>query len=101
MIKLYTHENRMILFNVRNLLQAAGIETVVRNEYVGGGVGDLPAFDAWPELWLEDESRLEQARSIVEQVSGNGRDGEWLCRACQEPNHESFQICWRCGQPAD
>ena len=101
MIKLYTHENRMILYNVKNLLQEAGIETVVRNEFAGGGVGDLPAFDTWPELWLEDESQLEQARAVLGKLERGARDAEWVCRACREPNHESFQICWRCGRPAD
>ncbi len=91
----------MILFNVNNLLKEAGIETVVRNEYVGGGVGDLPAFDTWPELWLEDEGRLEQAQAVLRQLDLESRDDEWFCRACHEPNHESFQICWRCGRPAD
>ena len=35
MNKVFTHENRMIVYNMRNLLQGEGIETIVRNEFAG------------------------------------------------------------------
>ena len=97
MKKVFTHENRMILFNLKNLLQAEGIETVVVNEFAAGGIGDLAAFDTWPELWVEDESRFEQARALVDEVmSRPARD--WYCRGCQEKNDAAFQVCWNCGR---
>ena len=61
MKKVFTHENRMIVYNMRNLLQGEGIETVMKNEFSGGGVGDLPAFDTWPEVWVCDEAQAELA----------------------------------------
>ena len=33
MKKVYTHENHMIVFNMKNVLQGEGIETVVINEF--------------------------------------------------------------------
>ncbi|MCP4389343.1 MAG: DUF2007 domain-containing protein, partial [Gammaproteobacteria bacterium] len=54
MKRVFSHENRMILFNMKNLLQAAGIETIVVNEFAAGGVGELSTLDTWPELWLEN-----------------------------------------------
>ena len=98
MKKIFTHENRMILFNVRNLLQAEGIETRVVNEFAGGGVGDLPAFDTWPELWLEDESRLDAAQAIVAEALEGGQGNAWVCRGCGEGNEAAFQVCWNCGR---
>lgn len=98
MKKIFSHENRMIVFNMKNLLQADGIETVVVNEFAAGGVGDLATFDTWPELWLEDESRLAEAEAILRDVQTNSGGRSWFCRQCQEQNEAAFQICWKCGR---
>jgi len=98
MKKLYTHENRMIVFNLKNVLQAEGIETVVVNEFAAGGAGDLATFDTWPELWVEDDGKLEQAQAIIQGILTRGATSDWFCRACQEQNDASFQFCWNCGQ---
>ncbi len=99
MKKVFTHENRMILYNLKNLLQAEGIETVVVNEFAGGGVGDLAAFDTWPELWVEDDRRFARAEAIVQDVMlDQHHQQDWYCRGCQEKNAASFQVCWNCGR---
>ena len=101
MIKVCTHENRMILYNLRNLLEAAGIETRVVNEFAAGGAGDLPTFDTWPELWIADESRLDEARALLAEIDAADDSGGWYCRGCQERNYAAFQSCWKCGRPMD
>ena len=98
MIRIFSHENRMILFNIRNLLESEGIDTVVVNEFAAGGVGDLAAFDTWPELWLKDESRLRDAQAVLEGILDDDSAGEWFCRGCQESNPAAFQSCWNCGR---
>lgn len=98
MKKVYTSENRMILFNMKNLLQGQGIDTVVVNEFAGGGIGDLPAFDTWPELWVRDDAQLAEAQAIVEGVSNASDSVSWYCRGCQEANAAAFRICWNCGR---
>ena len=98
MKKLYTHENRIIIFNLKNVLQAEGIEAVVINEFAAGGAGDLATFDTWPELWIEDESELERAQSVIDGILHSRASGDWFCRACNEKNDPSFQICWSCGK---
>src|SRR5210317_1265428 len=97
MKKAYTHENRMIVYNMKNLLQSEGIEALLKNEFSGGGVGDLPAFDIWPELWVEDE-RLEQAQTILQQAAQPSPGVAWACRDCGETNEADFYLCWKCGQ---
>ncbi len=99
MKKVFTHENRMIVYNLRNLLVGAGIETRVRNEFAGGGVGELAPFETWPELWIEDEARLAEAEAIVDRVLRAGDDADWSCPACRESNPAAFDICWKCGHP--
>ncbi len=97
MKKIFTHENRMILFNIKNVLEGEGMETVVVNEFASGGAGDLPTFDTWPELWLEDESSYERARTIVQRILGDSDAEAWFCRSCHEKNEAAFRICWNCG----
>jgi len=101
MKKLYTHENRMIVYNLKNVLQGEGIDTIVANEFASGGAGDLATFDTWPELWIEDEGKLEQAQAIIENIQTGTESDDWFCRACQEKNDASFQLCWKCGQAAE
>lgn len=98
MKKIFTHENRLILFNIKNLLQAEGIETRVVNEFAAGGAGDLPTFDTWPELWLEDDSRYSAAQAIVQAILDDSDHRSWFCRGCQELNDAAFGICWNCGR---
>jgi hypothetical protein len=98
MKKLFTNENRLIVFNLKNVLQGEGIETLVVNEYAGGGAGDLPTFDTWPELWLEDETQFEQADAILQGILHGGENNYWYCKGCQEKNDQSFRLCWSCGR---
>jgi hypothetical protein len=97
MKKVFTHENRMIVYNMKNLLQGEGIEIVMKNEFTGGGVGDLPAFDTWPEIWICEEAQVEQAQSILDSVSNASDVEDWLCRTCKERNDGAFGLCWKCG----
>jgi len=89
MEKVFTHENRMIVYNMRNLLQGEGIETVMKNEFSGGGVGDLPAFDT---------SQAELALSILDDVTHSAASEDWFCNGCRETNDAAFRLCWNCGQ---
>ncbi len=98
MKRIFSHENRMIVFNMKNLLQAAGIETIVVNEFAAGGVGELSTLDTWPELWLENDSRLAEAEAILRDVQDNKNQQARFCRGCQEQNDAAFQICWNCGR---
>jgi hypothetical protein len=97
MKKVFTHENRMIVYNMKNLLQGEGIDALLKNEFSGGGVGDLPAFDIWPELWVDD-AHLAQAQSVLRHAAQASPGEAWRCRECGETNDAGFCICWNCGQ---
>lgn len=98
MKKFYTHENRLIVYNIKNVLQQQDIATVVVNEYAAGGAGDLATFDTWPELWLQDEADFERADSILQSLFKGEENDFWYCKGCQERNHANFQICWSCAR---
>ena len=98
MKKLYTHENRMIIFNLKNVLESEGIHCVVMNEYASSGAGDLATFDTWPEVWIEDITQFERADSILQEITSNKDNSDWFCRGCQEKNDAAFKLCWNCGR---
>lgn len=97
MKKLFTHENRMIVYNVKNLLQGEGIDSLLKNEFSGGAVGDLPAFDTWPELWVDD-AQMARAQAVLQQIAEPGEGEAWFCQDCGEANEAGFGICWNCGR---
>lgn len=86
----------MIVFHVKNLLQGQGIDSLLKNEFASGGVGDLSPFETWPEIWVDDEQFAEAQRFIdlqsLQEVSGS----EWICPDCGELNDGNFMICWNC-----
>ncbi|MEE8364979.1 MAG: DUF2007 domain-containing protein [Gammaproteobacteria bacterium] len=101
MKKLYTHENRLIIYNLKNVLQHAGIASQVINEYASGGAGDLATFETWPELWVSDSDQFDQAESILCNIVAAHSGQEWYCRGCQEKNGAAFELCWNCGRVSE
>ena len=98
MKKVFTHENRLIVFHIKNILYDEGIECLIKNEFSAGGAGDLAPFDTWPELWVND-SEEGKARDLVElNISKVPSGKEWICTSCGEMNDFNFQICWQCNQ---
>ena len=90
MKKLFTHENRMIVFNLKSVLEGEGIGVQVMNEFAAGGAGDLATFDTWPELWIEDKHDFGPAQVIVDDIMARPPGQGWHCRNCQEFNEARF-----------
>lgn len=96
MKKVYSHENNFIVHNMKNLVEAAGIEVFLKNEFAQGAVGDLSAFDAWPELWVHNDRDFDKASEIVRAAQGSANNADWICNHCGEVNAAAFEICWQC-----
>lgn len=95
----YSNENHFVASNVKNLIEAQGIETIIKNEFAQGAVGEISAFDAWPEIWVVNDSDFEAAVKIAEASNQENNRADWFCRKCKERNAASFEICWNCQQP--
>ena len=93
---IYTNENRFLVNNAKNLLENAGIEVVLRNEFAVGAAGDLSPFDAWLELWVADDSDYEKSIQVIKHSSGSDDASEWICDHCHEVNDAAFDFCWNC-----
>ncbi|MCX2982340.1 DUF2007 domain-containing protein [Halieaceae bacterium IMCC14734] len=93
---LFSHENRLVVGNIRNVLDAAGIDTVYRNEFSGGGIGEVSPFDAWLEIWLPSEVDYPRAAALIAAAQQSDESPDWHCRSCGERNTAVFELCWNC-----
>lgn len=96
---LYTNENRLLVNNVLNLVEGAGIEISLKNEFAGGGAGDLVPHETWLEVWVEDED-FKRASLLVESSFSKADSEGWICSQCNEHNDASFDFCWNCYHPS-
>ena len=84
---------------VADLLEAAGIEVEIFNQFASGALGELPFTEVAPEIWLREETDEAQARRLVAEFASRPREPETrFCPHCHTANPETFAICWRCGE---
>jgi hypothetical protein len=93
---IYTHENRLLVNNIQNILENAGIEVTLKNEYAGGGSGDLSFLTTWLEVWILNDKDYDRAMDIIKTAFNNTTIEDWICNNCSEPNATSFELCWNC-----
>ncbi|WP_088329902.1 DUF2007 domain-containing protein [Lacimicrobium sp. SS2-24] len=98
MIKVYSHEERFLVQQVKDLLESQGIGCFIKNEFAIGGAGDLSPFDCWPEVWVIDDDWQPKAQRLIEDAAyKNTQQQDWRCAECGEINGGSFELCWNCG----
>lgn len=95
---IYTHENRLLVNNAKNILENAEIPVVLKNEYAAGASGDLSFLNTWLELWVVNKGDHSKAIKILDAALANSNASEWTCANCNELNAASFDICWNCQQ---
>lgn len=93
----YTHPSGIVVAQARSALQLAGIDTVLRNEYAAGAMGELAPIDTWPELWVVNDRDYELAASLLEESRNQGEAHEWRCEKCGRSSPDTFEWCWHCG----
>jgi hypothetical protein len=88
----------------KDVLVNHGIGAHVRNQYLWGGMGDLPA-NVYPSVWVDEADDYDAARALIRDFErGALNDGRpWQCPACGEYLDAQFQQCWNCEtlKPAD
>ncbi|MEM9102344.1 MAG: DUF2007 domain-containing protein [Pseudomonadota bacterium] len=91
----FSHENRLIVENAKNQLNAEGIKTQLKNEFSASGIGELSPFEAWPEIWVHPND-FSKAQAILEKTKEGSVAEVWDCTQCHEKNESTFAICWNC-----
>jgi len=92
----YTHENRLMVLNVRNILSDYGIDVVVNKEYASSAAGGLAPIDTWPEVWIVNDDDFDSSMNIISSLDIKLKAAMWECRECLEMNDETFDYCWKC-----
>ena len=64
--KVHTAESIIEIAHLRNVLEQAGIACYVKNERLGGAVGEIPFVECWPELWVLRNGDALQARGLID-----------------------------------
>jgi Putative prokaryotic signal transducing protein len=92
--RVFSSYNQTAVYHARNLLENAGIETLVKNAILSSAMGELPPAECQAELWVVNDSDTPRAEEILSQQTSPGPD--WTC-ACGEKLGAQFTQCWRCG----
>ena len=102
---LYTHADPILVGHFASVLEERGVACHVRNEMLGAGVGELPACEVWPELWVLDDHHFARATEILEaareDVSRAQAANPWQCPQCGETIEPQFTQCWQCAAERD
>ena len=97
MKRVYSSYNRITAHHIRNLLEAEGIRSVVRNEILSSAMGEIPPAECQTEVWVLREADAERAESVLRNSFSRKDEPAWQCAACSESCEGQFTQCWRCG----
>lgn len=98
MKRVYAHQNGLMMDHLKNILESHGIDCVTRNKDLAIAVGELPPIECWPELWIVDDERYEEAQKIVKKTMlfTGPTSRPWTCPQCGESIEGQFTDCWNC-----
>lgn len=98
MHRIYSNPDLAIVHLARHELQKRGIDSIVR----GDNLQSVGVPSEWPELWLVDAGKIEEAAEIIQNVVDSYEEEEeesapWTCPTCGEEVEPQFAVCWNCG----
>ena len=95
MKRVFSSYNLVLAHHARNLLEAEGIETAVRNQMLSSAMGELPPADCQAEVWVLNDEDAARAFGVLRRPAPSGPD--WSCGGCGESAGPQFTQCWNCG----
>lgn len=100
-MKIVTSSDSLVtISHYRNLLESEGIEAFIRNEHLGGILGEMPFQEVWPELWVRNDLDLDRAKQLIDSTIMQESPTEaWRCAKCGAENEGQFAACWQCQTP--
>ncbi len=101
MKKLYIASDIIEARLLDSILRSQGLSSIVRNESLQGGIGELPYVEIWPEIWIKNLNDWEAAQELLKGFTKINPEEDWVCSNCQESNPGSFKTCWSCGASID
>ena len=101
-MKKVTSADSLITINhYKNILISEGIPAFLRNEHLGGIIGEMPFQEVWPELWVENDLDYDRAKQLISAstIIEESPTTPWRCSNCGEENEGQFAACWACEKP--
>jgi len=100
MKKLTTVDSLITINHYKNILTSEGIPAFLRNEHLGGIIGEMPFQEVWPELWVENDLDYDRAKQLIDHstIIDESPQASWRCDHCGEENEGQFAVCWACEQ---
>jgi hypothetical protein len=95
MKRVFSSHNLVLVHHSRNLLEAEGIETEVRNQMLSSAMGELPPAECEAQLWVLRAEDVARAEAVLRRPPVRGPD--WKCSGCGETSGAQFTQCWKCG----
>jgi len=95
MKRVFSSYNNVLAHHFRNLLEAEGIETEVRNQMLSSAMGELPPVECQAEVWVIHDADEARAIGVLRRPAPTGPD--WACDGCGERSGPQFTQCWKCG----
>jgi len=95
MKRVFSSFNTVLVHHCRNLLEAEGIETQVRNHILSSAMGELPPAECQAEVWVVYDEDAPRALGVLRRPAPAGPD--WTCEECGERSGPQFTQCWKCG----
>ncbi|WP_175944579.1 DUF2007 domain-containing protein [Caballeronia sp. BCC1704] len=86
-----------------NVLATAGVPCELHNRYLNGALGEIPADQCSPEIWIVDDRDEALARRMLDRAQ-KGPDANarpWFCKHCGERLEPQFTVCWQCQTERD
>ena len=95
MKRVFSSYNLVLAHHSRNLLEAEGIRTELRNQMLSSAMGELPPAECQAEVWVLRDQDAAHAEEVLfrRRISGP----EWACAGCGEVSGPQFSQCWKCG----
>ena len=99
MKKLYSASDIVTAGHLQSVLENEGIACWIKNLSLAGGIGEIPATECWPEIWLRRDEDYNRALAIITAIMKPSSPVKpaWRC-SCGELLEGQFEICWNCGK---
>lgn len=100
MREIFRHSELHRVTRYRDILEGAGISTLVRNEALSVNEAPIPEF--YPNLCVlndEEFSRASQMLKEHDERMAVGAETELACPSCGEMNPGNFDSCFNCQEP--
>jgi hypothetical protein len=93
----YKHENRGLVYSIKNILAINNIVCLVKNDFGNTMGAEFGIANTLLELWVKNDDDYEEARRIIQaQEQPPENTEEWNCASCGEINASNFARCWNC-----